>query len=67
MNISKRSAATLGELLADTLHACTNCEQRAGVLRMRDALEDATYRVNWDAYRLMQQRFEARVKEIEPL
>ena len=67
MNISKRSAIALGELLADTLHACTNCEQRAGVLRMRDALEDATYRVNWDAYRLMQKRFEARLEEIEPL
>ena len=67
MNISKRSAIALGELLADTLHACTNCEQRAGVLRMRDALEDATYRANWDAYRLMQKRFEARLEEIEPL
>jgi hypothetical protein len=67
MNISKRSATTLGEILADTLHACTNCEQRAGVLRMRDALEDATYSVNWDAYRLMRKRFEARLDEIEPL
>ena len=67
MNLSKRSATTLGEILADTLHACTNCEQRAGVIRMREALEDATYSVNWDAYRLMQKRFEARLEEIEPL
>jgi hypothetical protein len=70
MNISKRSATTLGEILADTLHACTNCEQRAGVLRMRDALEDALLgqgSVNWDAYRLMQKRFNARLDEIEPL
>ncbi len=67
MNLSKRSATTLGEILADTLHDCTSIEQRAGVLRMRDALEDATYRVNWDAYRLMQKRFEARLEEIEPL
>ena len=67
MNISKRSAIALGELLADTLHACTNCEQRAGVLRMSAALEDAISSVNWDAYRLMQKRFEARLKEIEPL
>ena len=67
MNISKRSAATLGEIRADTLHACTNCEQRAGVLRRSAALEDAISSVNWDAYRLMQKRFEARLKEIEPL
>jgi hypothetical protein len=67
MKFSKRTASELGELLADTLHACTNCEQRAGVLRMREALEDATYSVNWDAYRLMQKRFEARLEEIEPL
>ena len=67
MKFSKRTASELGELLADTLHACTNCEQRAGVLRIREALEDATYSVNWDAYRLMQKRFEARLKEIEPL
>ena len=31
------------------------------------ALGDATYSVNWDAYRLMQKRFEARLEEIEPL
>ena len=67
MKFSKRTAIALGELLADTLHACTNCEQRAGVLRMKEALEDATYSVNWDTYRLMQKRFEARLKEIEPL
>lgn len=67
MNISKRSATTLGEILADTLHACTSVEQRTGVLRMSAALEDAISSVNWDAYRLMQKRFEARLKEIEPL
>lgn len=67
MNISKRSAIALGELLADTLHACTSIEQRTGVLRMSAALEEAIASVNWDAYRLMQNRFEARLEEIEPL
>lgn len=67
MKFSKRTATELGQLLADTLHACTSIEQRAGVLRMRDALEEAISSVNWDAYRLMQKRFEARLREIEPL
>lgn len=67
MNLSKRSATTLGELLADTLHACTSIEQRTGVLRMNAALEEAIASVNWDAYRMMQKRFEARLDEIEPL
>ena len=35
-------------------------------LAQADALvEDATSNVNWDAYRLMKKRFEARLKEIE--
>jgi hypothetical protein len=36
MKISKANAATLGHILADTLHDCDNLAERKGVLRVRD-------------------------------
>lgn len=36
MKISKDNAATLGHILADTLHDCDNLAERKGVLRVKE-------------------------------
>ena len=40
MNISKANAITLGRILADALHKCDNVDERKGVLRAKEEIQD---------------------------
>ena len=73
MNISKSNAARLGHILADALHACESTEQRRGVLRAREAIQDALQRdcqrsdADWQRYCAFVNRFDDRLDHLEPI
>ena len=73
MKISKANAATLGHILADTLHQCDNLAERKGVLRARDAILDVLERdcqqsdADWQRYCAFANRFDEGVHHLEPL
>ena len=73
MKISKANAATLGHILADTLHQCDNLAERKGVLRARDAILDVLERdcqqsdADWQRYCAFVNRFDDRLNHLEPL
>ena len=72
MNISKSNAARLGHIIADALHACESTEQRHGVLRAREAIQDALQRdcqrsdADWQRYCAFMNRFDERLDYLEP-
>ena len=71
MKISKSNAASLGHILADTLHGCNNTDERRGVLRVREAIQDALQRdcqksdADWQRYCAFMGRFEERIWNLE--
>jgi hypothetical protein len=66
MKISKSNAASLGHILADALHDCQNTDERRGVLRAREAIQDALQRdcqkteADWARYCAFMNRFDDR-------
>jgi hypothetical protein len=84
MNISKANAIThsgakrLGRILADALHKCDNVDERKGVLRAREEIQDIladTSRTGrafiteaeWKKYNAFMDSFEERLHQLEPL
>jgi hypothetical protein len=71
MKISKSNAASLGHILADALHDCNNTDERRGVLRAREAIQDALERdcqrsdTDWERYCAFMNRFEQRIWNLE--
>ena len=77
-NISKANAVTLGRILADALHKCDNVDERKGVLRAREEIQDIladtsrtgrafTTEAEWKKYNAFMDSFEERLHQLEPL
>ena len=78
MKISKANAATLGHILADALHKCDNVDERKGVLRAREEIQDIladtsrtgrafTTAAEWRNYTAFMDSVEERLHPLEPL
>ena len=78
MKISKANAATLGQILADALHKCDNVDERKGVLRARDEIQDIlsdtsrdgvsfTTEAEWRNYCAFTDSFRERINQLECL
>lgn len=71
MRISKSNAGALGHILADALHGCKNVDERRGVLRAREAIQDALERdcqksdADWQRYCAFMNRFDRRIWHLE--
>ncbi len=64
MKISKKAAAELGKILAQTLHNCGTVEKRGAVL---DARVDIGVAMPWAVYRAFNDGFLAELDILEPL